>query len=68
MSTEEPGTRTVVEAVTPEGRPCNLIVCRHGIGNDARVWVSVHGALAATAVLRPSQVDGLHAALRKAAA
>lgn len=68
MSTEEPGTRTVVEAMTPEGRACNLIVCRHGIGRDARVWVSFHGVAQTTAVLRPSQVYDLHAALRKAAA
>lgn len=67
MTPEEPGTRTVVQAVTPEGQACNLIVCQHGIGNDARVWVSFHGTAVTTAVLTPGRRDELVVALGKAA-
>ncbi|MGH8575362.1 MAG: hypothetical protein ACREXJ_00250 [Gammaproteobacteria bacterium] len=67
MSGEEPGTRTTIDAVTPDGEACTLIVYRHGIGSDARVLVSHHGIWQATAVLTLDQAGVLAEGVRKAA-
>jgi hypothetical protein len=70
---EEPGHRSVVEAITPDGDKCTLIVFRIGLGRHARVCVSFHGIRDTSAVLRPGDqaaalVEALELALKGRAA
>lgn len=67
VSVEEPGTRTVIDATTPGGKVCRVVVCRYGIGRDARVLLSHHGVWEGCAVLTGQAVGELVEALRKAA-
>lgn len=59
--------RAFLDAHTPEHGPCTLLVLRRGYGNAARVWVSLHGGIQATAVLDRAGVTQLNALLAEAA-
>lgn len=59
--------RAVLDARTPEHGLCSLLVLRRGYGGGARVWVSLHGGIQATAVLDRDEVVRLRALLDEAA-
>ncbi|MGQ0773505.1 MAG: hypothetical protein ACT4NY_03655 [Pseudonocardiales bacterium] len=51
MSTQDETFRATLQARTPEGDVTTLIVLRRGLGHDARVWLTLDGAIKTTAVL-----------------
>lgn len=64
MSTPDETYRTTMRVQTPEDGPATLIITRQGVGRDARMWLTLHGSIRATAVLDEHQVCQLTSKLR----
>ncbi|HEU0089078.1 MAG TPA: hypothetical protein VFQ77_15770 [Pseudonocardiaceae bacterium] len=48
MHSDEETFRRTMEAHTVDGEPHTVIVLRRGMGNKARVWLTLNGALKTT--------------------
>jgi len=50
--------------MTASAYSATLIITRQGLGREARVWLTMHGSIRATAVLDDQQVSQLTSKLR----
>ncbi|MGH3598959.1 MAG: hypothetical protein ACRDRO_22445 [Pseudonocardiaceae bacterium] len=64
MSTPDETYRTTMQVQALEDGPATLIITRQGLGRDARMWLTLHGSIRATAVLDDQQVSRLTSKLR----